>query len=431
MVNTFTQSCLDYAKHKPRLQFELPPELMIDPDEPDWDYDMSDIEKVAKAAMRQQDRLDPGDHMRSWAITGQNSGKTHEGATLLCGSNTVSWAEKRMTFLSEENSLLIKSGRGRRHRKLPSKKANSKSCETEVIMGQEPDSRPSLTTDTEYAAAHRRRKKTSSKKPFRIIMPVMEESKEIAPEASCKDFDPLYPLMQGMPNYPPQTYIPRPFQCEGGPSENPEKRPSRCHTDDDEDNWRTLHKYGCTSLNSVSSESKHFFMPKHGAVSFDSKQSVTSPTSVVHTSSSLSVETSDTAMWELQRELSVLNRLSSIKTHVNYAKCRQVVRFAHPLVTAVKQRPRTLPEDVHALFFDPDELVTLEEERVARVYEEQVECVASGGDDEFAISVFFPVTRTLSTACDMTTFSFHDDDDDSDVYPAVEVEALPKTSREI
>ena len=428
MVNTFTQSYLGSAKHKPRLQVELPPELMIDPDEPDWDYNMSDIEKEAKAAMRQQDLLDPGDHMRAWAITGQNRGKSHEGATFSCGPNTVSWAEKRMIFLSEENSLLIKSGRGRRHRKLPSKKANSKSCEAEVIMGQEPDSRPSLTTDTEYAAAHRRWKKSSSKKPFRVIMPVMEESKEITPiEASCKDFDLLFPLMQGMPNYPPQTYIPRPFQCEGGLSENTEKRSSRCHTDDDEDDWRTLHKYACTSSDSVSSESKHFFLPKHDAASFDS---VTSPTSVVHTSSTLSVETSDTAMWELQRELSVLNRLSSIKTHVNYTKCRQVVRFAHPLVTAVKQRPRTLPEDMHALFFDPDELVTLEEERVARVYEEQVECVASGGDDEFAISVFFPVTRTLST-CDMTTFSFHDDDEDSGVYPAVEVEALPKTSREI
>jgi hypothetical protein len=111
----------------------------------------------------------------------------------------------------------------------------------------------------------------------------------------------------------------------------------------------------------------------------------------------------------------------------------------------VKQRPRTLPEDVPALFFDPNELVILEEDRLARLYEEQVECVAFGGDNEFQISVCFPVTRTRDkmscsfdddNSCVCPAFEIEvlpktSDDDDSHVCPGVEVEAMPKTSREI
>lgn len=440
MVKKSTPSYLHNAKHKPRLQFELPPELMIDPCEPDWDYDMPNVEQGVNTntSIRRRNRLEPGDQMRSCARNGQQS---HEGAALSCFSNTVSGAEKRMIFLSDENSLLVKSGRGLRHRRLPCKSANSRSCETEVGMGQEPsDSRPTPTAVAEHVDLRRRHKKSNSKKPFRVIMPVMEESTEIAPiEASCKDLNPLYPLMQGIPNYPGQFYTPFSFQCEEGSSENPQRKPSRRHTDDYEDNSRTLVKFGCTSLSCVSSKSKH----EHGAALFDSKQSFTSPTSVVHTSSCLSVQTSETEWSDLQHEVSVLNRLSSIKTHDE--KPRQIVRFAHPLVTAVKQRPRTLPEDVPALFFDPNELVILEEDRLARLYEEQVECVAFGGDNEFQISVCFPVTRTRDkmscsfdddNSCVCPAFEIEvlpktSDDDDSHVCPGVEVEAMPKTSREI
>ena len=73
------------------------------------------------------------------------------------------------------------------------------------------------------------------------------------------------------------------------------------------------------------------------------------------------------------------------------------VRFAHPIVTAVKHRPYTAPEDLPKLYFGEEELRILEEDRANRIIEEQVELVvAPNVADRLLVSVCFP--RRLSRA---------------------------------
>ena len=68
------------------------------------------------------------------------------------------------------------------------------------------------------------------------------------------------------------------------------------------------------------------------------------------------------------------------------------VRFTEPLVTRVTVRPRTDPEDVPMLFFCEEELWELEVDRINRIYEEQVECIAvqHPQSKQLCVSVTFP-----------------------------------------
>jgi hypothetical protein len=145
-------------------------------------------------------------------------------------------------------------------------------------------------------------------------------------------------------------------------------------------------------------------------------------------SSILSDYSADSGIRELQRELESLKRFSTLSSPIVPEESRCVVHFAHPLVTAVKQRPKTLPEEVSELFFDQDELIMLHEEREAQIFEEQVECIAmpSESNDELSISVSFPITRVLPKQHN-TGAIYHE----PDICPAVEVQALPKTCKEI
>jgi len=66
------------------------------------------------------------------------------------------------------------------------------------------------------------------------------------------------------------------------------------------------------------------------------------------------------------------------------------VKFSDPLVTSTKHRPYTDPEDIPRLFFDQDELDTLEADRRSRLAEDQIECVANGLQDDILVSISFP-----------------------------------------
>ena len=120
------------------------------------------------------------------------------------------------------------------------------------------------------------------------------------------------------------------------------------------------------------------------------KNNAESPTSVMNGPNYNSCVDPD---WEgkFQRELkrSVANR-SSISEQ-QHGKC---VRFAHPLVTSLKFRPFTKPEDLPLLFFDQDDLDQLEADRNDRIPEEEFECIATPAGQRFQVSVSFP--RRLS-----------------------------------
>lgn len=78
-------------------------------------------------------------------------------------------------------------------------------------------------------------------------------------------------------------------------------------------------------------------------------------------------------------------------------RCRDRVSFAKPLVTAVNFRPFTKPEEIPLLFFNPEELLTLERDRKSRILEEQFECVATPSGEHFHVSITFPKRLSQKT----------------------------------
>ena len=73
-------------------------------------------------------------------------------------------------------------------------------------------------------------------------------------------------------------------------------------------------------------------------------------------------------------------------------KKKKSVRFTRPFVTSIQTRPKTDPQDIEELFFCEDELWELEKDRLSRIYEEQVECIAveSPESNRLYVSVAFP-----------------------------------------
>ena len=69
---------------------------------------------------------------------------------------------------------------------------------------------------------------------------------------------------------------------------------------------------------------------------------------------------------------------------------RHRVRFAHPAVTAVNVRPFTTPEERPLLYFDPVELLNLEEDRANRIPGEQFECIVTPAGRSFNVAVSIP-----------------------------------------
>lgn len=398
-----------YRSHdfRQRPRFLLPVELIIDPNEPDWDYDMS---CVAEAALKQLDIVDPSDDRRRPWDRGRRKLPINGNHLLACDLDTASCAQEPIVYLSgKEHSLLKKSG-GTPTRKSSNKKyqkvRKSKGHEVEALPddGDGDPCRPAFLTRAENQASLRKTSSRCAKQsPFLVTIPKMEPMSEMAlPEAeSCSGFDSFYISMRGDASL-----------LRGGRSQSPDSQ-----------------AYGCTPtfIHAPNSDAQMHAHPKH---SFDSstRRAHISPTSVMHTSSTLSDSSSRTEIWELKRELKSLKRLATMSSPTVPVKTRQVVRFAHPLVTALKHRPKTLPEEVSSLFFDQDELTTLEEEREARVYEEQVECVAisSGANNQLSISVSFPNTRMLSKRQGIIA---NEKDDFSPL--AKEIQTMPRTSREI
>ena len=389
-----------------RPRFPLPVELVIDPNEPDWDYDMS---RAAAAALKQVDIGDPSNRRRK-LDRGRRKLSVQGNHVLTCDFNTTSCAQEPMLYINGvERSLLRMSG-GAPTRKSSNKK-NEKLRKTKGHQDQAPPDygngdpcRPALLTWAEdHASLQKISTRFTKQSPFLVTMPKMKPMPEMTlPEAeSCTGLDSFYHSMRGK--------SPRPRR---GRSQSPD-----------------IQAYGCTPafIHAPNSDAQ---MYGHAKQSFDTltRRKQISPTSVIRSSSTLSDSSSDNEIWELERELQSLKRLSTMSSPAVPVNTRQVVRFAHPLVTAVKQRPKTLPEEVSSLFFDQDELMILEEEREARVYEEQVECVAisSGANNELSISVSFPNTRMQSQRQGITA-SVKDD-----FSPlSIEIQTLPRTSREI
>ena len=103
-------------------------------------------------------------------------------------------------------------------------------------------------------------------------------------------------------------------------------------------------------------------------------------------------EGTDLEFIALQRELKALNRWNVVNRSFT-EQHRKCVRFAHPLVTSVKLRPFTKPEDLSLLFFDQGELTQLEADRNNSIPEEEFECIATPAGKPFQISISFPSRR--------------------------------------
>jgi len=370
--------------------FSLPDELIIDPDEPDWDYDMA---HAAASAMKQLDRIE---RMRSW---GETKRRALSSNIIPCGSDTASCAQINTRYVTEESSLLRRSG-GAPNRKSTNMRnmKMSKKKGGDVVSADDvnPYSTP-LLPDAEYSSSHKFPKDSSKKLLFQVTMPKMEPTwgMDQLEAETCTGIDSLYPLTRGFRHNPRD--------------DSPDKP-----------------NYSCSRL--VPDDYDNAPHDAETIVSTGSGQSRSSPTSVTHMSSILSDYSADSGIRELQRELESLKRFSTLSSPIIPEESRCVVHFAHPLVTAVKQRPKTLPEEVSELFFDQDELIMLHEEREAQIFEEQVECIAmpSESNDELSISVSFPITRVLPKQHN-TGAIYHE----PDICPAVEVQALPKTCKEI
>ena len=103
-------------------------------------------------------------------------------------------------------------------------------------------------------------------------------------------------------------------------------------------------------------------------------------------------EGTDLEFIALQRELKALNRWNVVNRSFT-EQHRKCVRCAHPLVTSVKLRPFTKPEDLSLLFFDQGELTQLEADRNNSIPEEEFECIATPAGKPFQISISFPSRR--------------------------------------
>ena len=103
-------------------------------------------------------------------------------------------------------------------------------------------------------------------------------------------------------------------------------------------------------------------------------------------------EGTDLEFIALQRELKAHNRWN-VANRSFTEQHRKCVRFAHPLVTSLKLRPFTKPEDLSLLFFDQGELRQLEADRNNSIPEEEFECIAAPAGKPFQISISFPSRR--------------------------------------
>lgn len=72
------------------------------------------------------------------------------------------------------------------------------------------------------------------------------------------------------------------------------------------------------------------------------------------------------------------------------------VQFAHPLISSLKYRPKTRPEDIGDLFFGEDELLDWEEDRET-TSPEQVECMIE--DEDGPLQLLFEY-RSMSMSFD-------------------------------
>jgi hypothetical protein len=74
------------------------------------------------------------------------------------------------------------------------------------------------------------------------------------------------------------------------------------------------------------------------------------------------------------------------------------VHFADPVVTSIKLRPLTTASEKSILFFDPNELITLERDRANRIPGEKFECIAVPKGDTLQVSISVPnTTNKVST----------------------------------
>lgn len=80
--------------------------------------------------------------------------------------------------------------------------------------------------------------------------------------------------------------------------------------------------------------------------------------------------------------------------HVEPTFRRHRVRFAHPAVTVVNVRPFTTPEEKPLLYFDPEELLNLEEDRANRIPGEQFECIVTPSGSRFNVAISIPKILT-------------------------------------
>ena len=87
----------------------------------------------------------------------------------------------------------------------------------------------------------------------------------------------------------------------------------------------------------------------------------------------------------IKQDLAELKRWATSKNTKSKGK---KVQFAHPLISQLKYRPKTRPEEIDALFFREDELLDWEEDR-ATTSPEFVELVITEDDiSASALQVF-------------------------------------------
>jgi hypothetical protein len=94
---------------------------------------------------------------------------------------------------------------------------------------------------------------------------------------------------------------------------------------------------------------------------------------------------------ELRRGVDPPTRVAdATEPHVVPTVRRHRVRFAYPAVTVVNVRPFTTPEEKTLLYFDPEELLNLEEDRANRIPGEQFECIVTPSGSSFNVAVSIP-----------------------------------------
>jgi hypothetical protein len=101
------------------------------------------------------------------------------------------------------------------------------------------------------------------------------------------------------------------------------------------------------------------------------------------------------ALAEIKQELADLKKWAKEKKAKGKKKR---VQFAHPLISSLKYRPKTRPEDIGDLFFGEDELLNWEEDRET-TSPEQVECMIPE-DEEGPLQLLFTEYRSMSMSSD-------------------------------